>query len=229
MSNVKINGNTYNEVSAVRLPLADGTGYATFEESGDTATDWLALLMGTSEESMGDIVSDTMTEVDISPLARRTVGTVSFPNAGFVRGDANGIKADNLLFPKASELNSMVTFVRFSLKNAVITGTVDLRNANGNNSFNQTFYGATIGNLLIKGIPDHNDMFGNATITNLYWNNPDLTAAKMGGTEGLGCNGAAITNAYVPDALYDEIKALMDAGTLTTVTNLYKISEWSDD
>ena len=72
-------------------------------------------------------------------------------------------------------------------------------------------------------------MFSNATITNLIWNNTDTTADKMGGAQGLGCSGATFTNAYVPDGLYDEIKALMDAGTLTTVTNLYKISEWSGE
>ena len=61
------------------------------------------------------------------------------------------------------------------------------------------------------------------------WNNTDITADKMAGDQGLNCQNAKITNAYVPDGLYDEIKALMDAGTLTTVTNLYKISEWSDE
>ena len=30
-------------------------------------------------------------------------------------------------------------------------------------------------------------------------------------------------------ALYDAIKAVKDAGNLSTVTNLYKISEWSGD
>ena len=74
-----------------------------------------------------------------------------------------------------------------------------------------------------------NMMFSNATITNLIWNNTDTTADKMAGDQGLNSPNAKITNAYVPDGLYDEIKALMDAGTLTTVTNLYKISEWSDE
>lgn len=227
MSNVKVNGNAYNGVNSIRLPLADDTGYATFEESAATAKDWVAAFMGTAE--LGNIENNSVTEVDISPLARRTVGTVSFPNAGIVKGDANKVKAANLLFPRASQLSSSTVFVRFSLKNAVITGVVDLRNAVGSNSFNQTFMSAQIGTLLIGKIPEHNGIFQGANITNLVWNNPDLTAAKIAGVEGLASSGASITNAYVPDTLYDDILALKTGGTLTTVTNLYRVSEWSND
>lgn len=230
MSNVKVNGNTYNEVTSVRLPLSDGTGYATFDEGGSSNQDIYDMFF-TKGADLGDVESN-VDFVDIRALNGHPFGTANFPAASKIRGNLGNVTFDNLLAPNAGALHTSVNDPGFALRSCIVSGTVDLRNADpaggGYPNLNQTFYGSTIGTLLIQKFPNVNDLFLNATITNLYWNNPDITAGNMAGAQGLQ-SATAITNAYVPDTLYDGIKALMDAGTLTNVTNLYKISDWSDD
>lgn len=225
MSNVKVNGNTYNGVTSVKLPLADGTGYATFAE-GAVTSDITDIIL--SEQAIGDMTNDTVSIVNMYFLRSRTCGTIAFTNAAEVYGEATAVVAENLLFPKATTWgyrNNSFSNIRA----CNVSGTIDLSGITTQQASNQTFYGSTIGTLLLGKMGPHNGAFQNAKITNFVWNNPDIAADKMGGVQGLGCSGATITNAYVPDTLYDGIKALKDAGSLTTVTNLYKISEWSGD
>ena len=226
MSNVKVNGNTYNGVTSVKLALADGTGYATYSEGMVTSDITNDILSGSLS---GDYENSKITRLNTSFLQHQNVGTLSFPNAVTMFGMTQTIvTAENLLLPKVAKIEYRNnTFCSFR---ATITGVLDLSGMeSAGSTLNQVFMGSKIETLKIGKMSPANMMFSNATITNLIWNNTDTTADKMGGAQGLGCSGATFTNAYVPDGLYDEIKALMDAGTLTTVTNLYKISEWSDE
>lgn len=227
MSNVKVNGNTYNGVTSVKLPLADGTGYATYAE-GAMADSYLDKMLSAN---YGDIYDERSGDADMSFLAYSKAGTINFPNVTYIRGNANYVVADNILFPKAAGIQYDMSKGIYSIfKSANISGVLDLSGLNvGTGHGNQTFMGATIGTLKLGVWPAHNMMFANAKITNLVWDYPDATVDMMAGTNALKGSGASFTNAYVPDALYDGIKALMDDGTLTTVSNLYKISEWSDD
>jgi hypothetical protein len=107
-----------------------------------------------------------------------------------------------------------------------ITGTLDLSGIESTGStLNQTFMGAKIGTLKIGKMQNANMLLANATITNLVWNiqtlNDQHTTILNGAT--------AITNAYIADAHYEAIKALVENGTITKITNLYKFSEWSGE
>lgn len=226
MSNVKVNGNTYNGVTSVKLALADGTGYATYSEGMVTSDITNDILSGSLS---GDYENSEITRLNTSFLQHQNVGTLSFPNAVTMFGMTQTIvTAENLLLPKVAKIEYRNnTFCSFR---ATITGVLDLSGMeSAGSTLNQVFMGSKIETLKIGKMSPANMMFSNATITNLIWNNTDTTADKMAGDQGLNCTNAKITNAYVPDALYDEIKALKDAGTLTTVTNLYKVSEWSGE
>ena len=231
MSNVKVNGNTYNGVTSVKLALADGTGFATYAE-GAVTSDITDILLSGAE--LGDMTNDTVSTVNLNVFYGRTCGTVKFTNAAEVFGSAERIAADNLLLPKVTKWNYL-NYQFTTLRSCNVPGTIDLSGITSAQPANQSFYGSVIGTLLLGKIHPHNGMFQNAKITTLVWNNPDIeagdgtTTSGMAGQQGLNCSGATLTNVYVPDTLYDAIKALKDAGTLTSVTNLYKISEWSDD
>ena len=231
MSNVKVNNNTYTDVTSVKLTLADGTGYATYTE-GAVADSYLDKMLSAN---YGDICDERSGTIKMSFLAYSTAGTVSFPNATKIEGNATYVVADNILFPKAASYEYYPGVgISTVFKDAKISGTLDLSGLTGSGG-NQTFMNSNIHTLKLGKMEPHNGVFTNATITNLIWNNPAAAVGKPGefhgmcGLCGLSINGAKITNAYVPDDLYDTIKAFVDDGTLTTVTNLYKVSEWSDD
>lgn len=234
MSNVKVNGNIYNDVTSIKLMKADDSGYAEYMEGATTGGDYmLELLNGQVENSFKGYENSELTGTAcLSWLSGLNApdAEVILPNVTRIEGglDHNGkAKLKSIRVPKAAafEKGNMNTW--FQCK-----GTIEFVDFSGltGGTFNQTFYGGTYGTLKLGKYPGgKNGTFQNATITNLIWNNPDLTASVMA-TENGGLNQAkSITNAYVPDTLYDEIKALMDAGSLTSVTNLYKVSEWSDD
>lgn len=227
MSNIKVNGNTYNGVTCVKLMKADNSGYATYTE-GAVADSYLDRMLS---GNYGDVYDERSGEVSIGFLSFGEGGTISLPNATVLNGACRGGVYENLLFPKAATLEYVATApaVTSNFYQTTVSGVLDLSGIVGNCGNNALFQNATIGTLKLGSVAPHNNMLMGATITNLVWNNTDTTADKMGGASGLKGNNASITNAYVPDAFYDAIKALMDAGTLTTVTNLYKISEWSDD
>lgn len=231
MSNVKVNGNTYNGVTSVKLPLADGTGYANYAE-GAVADSYLDKMLSAN---YGDIYDERSGSIDMSFLAFSNAGTINFPNATAITGSAKAVTAENIYFPKVAnwEFDHDNQIFQIFMKSTV-SGVLDLSGLTGGPG-NQTFMYATINTLKLGACPTTNGFFQGATITNLIWNNPTVEVGTPGayggmcGTAGLNSNGAKITNAYVPDNLYDSIKAFVDDGTLTTVTNLYKISEWSDD
>lgn len=227
MSNIKVNGNTYNGVTCVKLMKADDSGYATYTE-GAVADSYLDRMLS---GNYGDVYDERSGEVSIGFLSFGEGGTVNLPNATVLNGACRAGVYENLLFPKAATLEYVATApaIMSNFYQTTVSGVLDLSGIAGNRGNNGLFQGAIIGTLKLGSVAPHNNMFNGAAITNLVWNNTDTTADKMGGGTGLKGATAGITNAYVPDAFYDAIKALMDAGTLTTVTNLYKISEWSDD
>ena len=228
MSDIKVNGDTYKDVTSIRFMKSDDSGYATYTE-GAVADSYLdRMLFG----NYGDVYDDRSGTVHIGFLSFGEGGTINLPNVTVLKGACRGGVYENLLFPKAASLQYRATApaVSSNFYQTTVSGVLDLSGIVpekiGNNAL---FSSATIGTLKLGAVAPHNNMFMSATVTNLVWNNTDTTADKMGSSNGLRSSGARITNAYVPDAFYDDIKALMDAGTLTTVTNLYKLSEWSDD
>lgn len=228
MSNVKVNGNIYNDVTSVKLMKADNTGYATYTEGAVEDSYLDRMLSG----NYGDIYDERSGEVNIGFLTNGEGGTINFPNAAILNGVCRAGAYENLLFPKAAKIEYTVVGKQVSSSNfysTTVIGVLDLSGIAGNTGNNGMFQNAVIGTLKLGSVAPHNNIFNGATITNLVWNNTDTTSDKMGGNMGLKSTNAVITNAYVPDAFYDAIKALMDAGNLTTVANLYKISEWSDD
>ena len=226
MSNVKVNGNTYSGVTSVKLPLADGNGYATYTEGAVTDNMTNALLDGSIS---GNITNEEILTVSLNCFLKCSVGTLNFPNAVKMRGSAQGIVAENILLPKVSSIDKAAVP---AFRDAVISGTVDLSGMPYmvGMGLNQTFYGATIGTVKLGKTVKHNGVFQNATVTNVVWGLDSFSNEQpdIAGIQGLGSTGAKITNAYVADSVYEQVKALMDNGTLTTVTNLYKISQWRD-
>lgn len=227
MSNVKVNGNTYNGVTSVNLPLADGSGFATYAEGAVTDNVTNSILDGSIS---GNLTNEDITTIALNCFRKATVGVLNFPNAVKMQDNAEGVTAESILLPRVSSISSVPNF-----RSSKISGVLDL-SALPNNivGMNQTFSGATIGTLKLGEMGDHNGCLQNATITNLIWNYTKSTSinandnGNIAGKQALGCIGLKVTNAYIPDALYDGVKALIDDGTITTVTNLYKISEWSD-
>lgn len=223
MSNVKVNGNTYASISSVRLPLADGSGYATFTE-GAMVDNTVNLLI--SQCDRGDMTFEDVTDAYISAFGYNSGGTISFPNAAVVRGLCNKGNYDNMLFPKATKIDQCVSGIASTFNGSTISGTLDLSALTSNAINNQIFYGTTIGTLLLGAYAPRDGIMGKATITNLWWNNTAITAGDFATALD---EVTAVTNLYLPDAVYDDFKALMDDGTITGVTNLYKISEWSGE
>lgn len=235
MSNVKVNGNTYNDVSSIRLMKADNSGYATFVEGETSGGDYLQSLMDASGASFpGYDNSDLTGEVSLGWLCgvNNANAEVNLPNVTKISGGIPSATLKSIKVPKATTLGGGKVAMWFQIR-----GTYDLLDFSGivSGTWNQTFYGCQIGTLKLGAFVPSNGAFQNATITNLIWNNPNITprtdatsAELMAGGQGLN-SATTITNAYVPDVYYDEIKALKDAGTLTKVTNLYKLSEWSGE
>ena len=226
MADILLNGNTYSGVNSVRFENPTNTGFVTFY--GEPPQDNLSTIIGGGD--LGDMTF-TNSVATCSFLTRRTGGTISFPNAETVVAETSGASLTNLLFPSATLIGKAGTSWTI-FRGITVTGVLDLSavEAVTGTTLNQTFAGTqatptTIGTLLLGKIPKTNGLFTYATITNLVWNNPNLTASDMGGNNGLN-SAAAITNAYVPDSLYDDIAAMISGGTLTKVTNLYRISEW---
>lgn len=228
MSNVKVNGNTYNGVESVKLELADGTGYVTYSEGQVTSDITNDILNGNIS---GDYRNEEITTLNLACFAKTTVGTLDFPNVTKCFGKCN-INAENILLPNLSDFDTTINHNLMSFAQSNITGTLDLSGFVSKIGLNQTFYNAKIGTLLIGKMVRHNMMFTNATIENLVWANDetgsDGVPAIISAHQGLISDGVKITNAYVADSVYEAVKAKIDDGTITTVTNLYKVSEWSE-
>lgn len=235
MSNVKVNGNTYNGVTRIKLMKADDSGYATYTEGEVSGGDYLESLMDASGASFPGYENAELTgRVSLGWLTgvNNPNAEIYLPNVTKVEGGIAGATLKSLRLPKAADLSGGNVALWFQC----IGLNAELVDFSGvsSGSFNQAFQKVNIGTLKLGAMPPHNLPFGNATITNLIWNNPNVEVGTPGayggmcGTSGLTSGGAKFTNVYVPDSMYDSIKAFVDDGTLTTVTNLYKISEWSD-
>lgn len=230
MSNVKVNGNSYADISSLRLPLADGSGYAVYKEGqSQEANSVLDLLM--TGDNLGDYTDEELTQFNPGVLTYRTFGTWNLPNV--VRfgdsGNVNAFVGENLLLPNVT---TTVGNAYPQFRGCKISGVMDCRkyngNAVGNPSLSFFVYSATIGTLRLDSLKyiRGNSTFGSATITNLVLGADSLIADDVRAA----VNGAtAITNLYITDAIYDDVAALISAGTITKVTNLHKYSEWSDD
>lgn len=229
MSNVKVNGNAYNDITSVRLPLADGSGYAVYEE-GQSAEDSALLNNILSGSECGDLISDNVVELNNSALSYCTFGVVSLPNAVKFNGlYCYNLTAADVLLPNILTSNKGAA----TFSGANISGTLDLRkycrdSTYGSISWLQNFlWNCTIGTVRIDSLNGYRSTaFNGSTITNLVWGGADLTAAGI--TADL--NGAkAITNLYITDAIYNDVAALIGDGTITKVTNLYRYSEWGNE
>ena len=228
MSSVKVNSNTYADISSVRLPLSDGSGYAVYTEgqSQNENAVFDALMAG---DNLGDYTNSEITKFNPVVLSYRTLGTWNLPNVATVMGgNIQNFTAANLLMPGA--LGCSNPYPQF--RGGKVTGVMDFRSYNGNSGLGNAslsffVYGMTIGTLRLDALNlVGGSMFGTATITNLVWGGANLTAD---GIKAVLNAAASITNLYITDAIYDDVAALISAGTITKVTNLYKYSEWSDD
>lgn len=226
MSNVKVNGNTYNGVTSVKLPLADGSGFATYAEGAVTDNVTSSIL---DASISGNLTNEDITTISLNCFQYTTVGTLNFPNAVKMKGSASDLIAENVLLPRVSSINTASVP---NFRNSKISGVLDLSALpNTIIGMNQTFCNATIGTLKVGEMPCHNMCLTNTTITNLVWALDVLDVdgnPKIVTNLGLACAGLKATNVYVADSVYDAVNASIVDGTITTVTNLYKISEWSD-
>ena len=75
--NVKINSITYNGVPQIQVPLATGSGNATFYETSDATVDAATLLAGTTAYGAAGKVTGTLTAATISQDGTTKVLTIS--------------------------------------------------------------------------------------------------------------------------------------------------------
>lgn len=231
MSNIKVNGNTYNDVSSVRFMKADNSGYATYKEgASDTDTMFDTLI---NQNSIGDYESD-LAKPNLNWLSDVSAGTVSFPYATSAYACVEYCRFDNLLLPNVTQLEASKgvgarNYMKVSkFSGCIVTGVLDLTSLEtvSNNTVN--FQYCNIGTLKLGSYVGNTNLLSNVTIENLVWNMPDSTGlAETTCTTTLNA-ATAITNLYVPSARVDEIQALIDDGTITKITNVYSIDDWED-
>lgn len=232
MSNVKVNGNTYADISSVRLPLSDGSGYAVYAEGQSQDENAVLTNMLTGAE-IGDYTNDEITEVNLNAFGTLTCGTLSFPNATTytpANMSSNPITCDNLLLPN---LVGHAVGKTLALRGIKASGVLDLRKLTLNGTTGTTplltffLYGATVGTLRIDSLNCHreNQTFQNSTIGTIVWGGADLVASEVATCVS---NATSITDLYITDAIYDDVAALIADGTITKVANLHKYSEWSE-
>lgn len=227
--NAKVDGKTYEGIELITV----GGKNITLQEVAEQATDSLmtSLLNGTNLE----IEDSSVAEGYLGWLVGQKASKVSFPHLTKGYGPCNNCTIDNLLLP------AMVSFGSYSgtayqvganFQNLKCSGVCDLSGLTTYQNMNQAFQGAVIGVLKIGKIPKVANPLGTLTVTNLifdcsnYVNAQDVTTQNSIGNILNRCT--SITNVYLPDDYYTTVKALVDAGTLTKVTNVYRMSEWSD-
>lgn len=231
MSDVKVNGNTYNGVESIKLMKADGSGYAEYKEGAEAADSLMDTLIANG--SLGDIERD-----DASPclewLSGYTVGTVSFPYATTLNGVPSKVTAENLLLPNVSSIASVACgksgWKNRSFANCKITGVLDLSGLDSVLNNACQFTTSEIGTLKLGAYAPAANIWNAAIFTNLVLSRltfDGLTETAFS-TWFTYFNGATITNLYVPADVKETIQAKIDAGTLTKITNLYTIDDWED-
>lgn len=223
MSNVKVNGNTYNDVTSVKLMKDDGSGYAEFKENvADTDTLMDTLL---ADDSVGNIESDTG-EVYLGWMQGIEFGTVSFPYATKATGYPHSCTFENLLLPAVTDYSGAVGKgvngyrMPNSINNCKITGTLDLSKVATSTNNTLGIANCTIGTLKLGSyMPGWGQT---TTITNAII--PGFTADY----EVIYFKLVNITNLYVPSTVLEHVQSMVTAGTLPNVTNVYSIDGWED-
>lgn len=219
-----VDGTNYNDIDMITVGQKNIVLTETVSTSEKEAM--YERILTQSNNNLGDIVIDF--ELPCISLTCRTVENISFPNATVLSGNFDYLSANNFLAPNAAETLYFTPSTgqkgnMFTMKNANIKGVVDLSGllfkvVQGN----QTFYGSTINTLKIGAMNTHNDFLGKCTITNLVWN---ISSSIVINNAIAGLKGAkSITNLYIPD----EFKTTISDSNISTIKNIYSISDWSD-
>ena len=228
MSNVKVNGNTYNDVTSVKLIKADGSGYAEYKEGAEATDTLLDKLL--NRQHLGDIELD-----DASPclewLSGYEFGTLSCPYATTLKGSLERVTAENVLLPNISTVNPTSTgnngWADYGFMNCKITGVLDLSKLATVQNNSVKFTASQIGTLKLGSYFPSANIWASSVITNLVvYGLTDANFGNSGFWTYFG--GATITNLYVPASVKDAVQAKITEGTLTKITNLYSIDEWED-
>lgn len=229
MSNIILNGNTYNDVTSVKLLKSDNTGYAEFtEDSAVTDTTLDKMLAG---ESLGDI-TDSSAYPNLTWMVGLDFGTVSFPSATKAYLRIQYCEFANLLLPSVvnayTASNGTQGYMMPSKISGVkVTGICDLHSLTTVQNRTLNFEYCNFGTLKLGDGNFNDTMFNNTTITNLVWNISSATLDDTG-VKGRLNYATAITNLYVPSDRVSAIQALVTGDNITKVTNVYSIADWSD-
>lgn len=228
MSNVKVNGNTYNNVTSIKLMKADGSGYAEYKEGMEATDTMMDKLL--NRQNLGDIELD-----DASPclewLSGYEFGTLSCPYATTLKGSLERVTAENILLPNISTVTPTQTgnnsWADYGFMNCKITGVLDLSKLETVQNNAVQFTSSKIGTLKLGSYAPAKNIWNGTTITNFVWNVPSTTDF---GNTGFWTylNSATITNLYVPENVKETFQGKITDGTLTKITNLYSIDEWED-
>ena len=235
MSDIILNGNTYRGVGSVRLMKADNSGYATYVEGAAPADSMVEKLCDGTRLSIGDIFSEE-TNPFVGWLSWCNFGTADFSAAVNVHGPIANAVFDNLLLPNLTAVTSSKAAYgnypgAFSINNVTCSGMIDLSKLtsiqNGNARSFQTIEAQT---LKIGAFdPQATGMFYNSKLTNLVWNVPANQVPGANNVFITALNTATyITNLYVPADLVDTVRGYVTGGSVTKVTNVYSIADWSD-
>ena len=232
MSNVKVNGNTYNGVTSIKLMKADNSGYAEYKEGAEAAEDFRDMLTAGGYTNIGDYESNEPAPY-IGWLDKCGGGSISFPSATTAKGSVKNAKFENLLFPNVISLKSAISasgdYPGASIFSQTdVTGVLDLSSLADIQNGYGTFQNCNIGTLKLGRFNLINNMIASATITNFVWNVPSTTHPNMTNFAALMNSATKITNLYIPADIVGTWQTLIDNGTLTKIENLYSIDEWED-
>lgn len=232
MSDIILNNNTYNGVTSVKLMKADNTGYATYTEDAQEADTLLDTML--NRESVGDITSDNANPL-LTWMRGLEFGTVSFPNATKMYMNIGYCKFANLLLPNVTQANTYIgkgkqqNMLSTIFTGNIVTGVLDLSSLTTvqNNTLKIDYCRIETVKLGNGVLSPNSGMFTQSEITNLIWNVSETNMSDSGLTSRLNA-ATSITNLYVPSERVSAIQALVTGGTITKVTNVYSIADWSD-
>ena len=228
MSNVKINGNTYNGVDEIRLMKADDSGYAIYKEGQEAAENILDIAVARGD--MGSYRNEAGS-VCLSVFCGLNLGDLDFPYATTASGGVIACKANRVLLPNVTTLNVDKSFG--AQQNGLLAGfqqsDITLLDLSGlTTSMNNAckFTGARIGTLKLGSYFPPANIWGNAIITNAILSGfrAEMTASAL-----TYFANATITNLYVPADQLAGAQQLKSEGKLSKVTNIYSAADWSDD
>ena len=234
MSNVKINGNTYNGVDEIRLMKADDSGYAIYKEGQtEEGLTWEAVTINFSGVIPEDIDDPDVTTPQIGRLQSTKFGTIKLTGATKMAGGCPYSTFDNLLLPHVVAADNFINYgtrdfvdVRRSFSSIKCSGVLDLGSfSSGINWGNTMFQNAQIGTLKLGPITLTSNSMSSATITNFVWN----CAGNASNPVGVLTSATKITNLYVPAEYVATISGKIDDGTLTKIDHVYSMADWSDD